>query len=315
MDNHQYSTAEILAYLRGDMPPADMYRLEKAALDDELLADALEGFSKMRERYSDEFILAKLEKNTTAVTPPKEEVVPVIALPRRKIPWERFMAAAVVVGILAIAINRFTDTEKHSKNSSEAGIATTQAPAEVNVLHDSTLPPQTDVAVMSPTEAPGNTALAEGKKVIAKKTATAAKKEPVALTDAAPEKGNIASIESVSTFDGYTADKSITPRTMTQPRTLAPASGRQQKGLAASTDTSKYLPQNGWQPLISGLQEIALPEGTLLEITIGEKGRINEMNITPFAAEKEKALLEKLLKTTEPWITPNKKTEKFVWMW
>jgi len=315
MDNQPYSTAEILAYLRGDMPLADRHRLEKAALDDELLADALEGFGKMRERYSDEFILAKAENLATKANPVNETTTKVVSIPARRVNWQRFMAAAVVVGILAIAINRFTGKEIPSKTEAQEEVATIKATPEVNLLQDSNLPAPTDIAVAPTTVAPYPEPKTEAKKKTPETPAKVAPKTPPAVKEGSPEQGNLASVESVSSQEGYMADKSVASKTMTQPRTLAPAAGYRQKGLTASIDTSVCQPNMNWQDFIIGLQRIKLPEGTQLTFNIDENGSVSEWNIAPFVAEKDKARLQKLLKSTEPWKVPNKKSAQLVWVW
>jgi hypothetical protein len=45
---YQYSAEDIQRYLDGKMDPAGMHALEKAALEDPFLADAIEGFREMR---------------------------------------------------------------------------------------------------------------------------------------------------------------------------------------------------------------------------------------------------------------------------
>ncbi|MCU0375703.1 MAG: hypothetical protein MUF24_10380 [Chitinophagaceae bacterium] len=315
MDNHQYSTAEILAYLRGHMPPADRHRLEQAALDDELLADALEGFGKMREKYSDEFILNRVEKQVIAETEAKEVAAPVVLLPRRRVPWERFMAAALVVGILAIAVKRFTGSDAAIKKPAEINIATTQAPAKAPPLQDSTMPAQTNIAIATPATAPEKGSLAANNKPMAEKPTGSTSKKISVVKEGVPDQGNLALLEPVKDLDGYAADKPIAPRSMAQPRMASPVMNTPQKGFAASTDTSAYIPKNGWQTLSTALQSISLPAATQLTISIDENGRINAWNITPFAAEREKKQLDKLLKTTEPWMIPNKKSAQFVWVW
>lgn len=42
--NKTYTAAEIASYHAGTMPAGEMYALEKAALEDPFLADALEGY-------------------------------------------------------------------------------------------------------------------------------------------------------------------------------------------------------------------------------------------------------------------------------
>lgn len=313
MDNKPYSTAEILAYLRGEMPLADRHRLEKAALDDDLLADALEGFGKMRERHSDEFILEKSKSLTEKANLVNETTPKVVSIPSRKVNWYRFMAAAVVVGVLAIAINRFTGDEIPSKTEPNEAIVTIKATPEVNLLQDSNLPAPTDIAVTPSASAPDPKAKALKK--TPEMPAKVAAKTPPAIKEESQEMSNLASIESVSGQGGYMADKSVASKTMTQPRTLSPAAGYRQRGLIASIDTSLCQPNMTWQDLITGFQRINLPEGTRLTFNIDENGQVGQWNIAPSVVDKDKAQLQQLLKSTEPWKLPNKKSAQLVWVW
>jgi hypothetical protein len=53
-NNNKYSTEDIRKYLDGELPDAEMQALEKAALEDPFLADAIEGFEESR-RHVDSF--------------------------------------------------------------------------------------------------------------------------------------------------------------------------------------------------------------------------------------------------------------------
>jgi hypothetical protein len=45
-----YTAEDIQRYLAGGMEPAEMHALEKAALDDAFLAEAIEGYESMKEQ-------------------------------------------------------------------------------------------------------------------------------------------------------------------------------------------------------------------------------------------------------------------------
>ena len=86
-DNHisTWSMTDVQRYLRGELPPAEMHRLEKLALDDPFLADALEGLQN--HAPVDEHIAELRNRLETRVTSEKKP----IRLPRLKI------AAAIIL--------------------------------------------------------------------------------------------------------------------------------------------------------------------------------------------------------------------------
>lgn len=55
-----YSSNDIQKYLKGDLSPAQMHEMEKAAMEDPFLADAIEGMEMTRNEYGDEIINANL---------------------------------------------------------------------------------------------------------------------------------------------------------------------------------------------------------------------------------------------------------------
>ena len=91
----QYSAADIQRYLDGNMSAADMHALEKAALDDPFLADAIEGMQQTREQHDASLITANLQDISRRVyerTKKEERKTRVIAFR-----WWQIAAAAVVI--------------------------------------------------------------------------------------------------------------------------------------------------------------------------------------------------------------------------
>jgi hypothetical protein len=86
-----FTTADIEKYHKGLLSPKEMHDLEKAALDDPFLADALEGYTVSGVNMTAD--LAELKERLSEKTE-KNKVVP-MALPRKPFPWLR--AAALVV--------------------------------------------------------------------------------------------------------------------------------------------------------------------------------------------------------------------------
>jgi len=97
-NNHSktWSDSDIRMYLNGELSPREMHELERAALDDPFLADALEGY---RTVPPEETGWDDLRTRLAARIDKKEQ--------RRAIPWFRrsaFRVAAVVIGLLGIGL-------------------------------------------------------------------------------------------------------------------------------------------------------------------------------------------------------------------
>lgn len=128
-NNHIIYTAEdIKRYITGAMPPEEMHAIEMAALDDPLLAEAMEGYELMEQKdWSPE--LAALKQNFTK----KNEQAPVLPISKSTtFKWWKAAAAILVVGTAATTAYLFT--EKKNSIASEA-VAKTES---VNTATDST---------------------------------------------------------------------------------------------------------------------------------------------------------------------------------
>ncbi|MGC4104231.1 energy transducer TonB [Ferruginibacter sp.] len=117
-----YTAKDIAAYLSGKLSPLEMHAMEKAALDDPFLAEAMEGYAGMQEDGWKEQ-LAALKTGFAK----ESGQAKVIALPRRKNNWWKVAAAVLLLGgtaTLAYLLNT-------SKKVDQPAIAqqTTTAPA------------------------------------------------------------------------------------------------------------------------------------------------------------------------------------------
>jgi hypothetical protein len=103
MDKHKpyqpgYNFSDIERYLKGELSPAEMHALEKAALSDPFLADAIEGYGTQSLRQSQSDLTAIREM----IAGHKEEEARIITLPRKPIRWQ--MIAAVLILVCATSI-------------------------------------------------------------------------------------------------------------------------------------------------------------------------------------------------------------------
>lgn len=137
-----YTAADIEKYWKGQLTPTQMHALEKAAMDDPFLADALEGYRRAPQPVAP--VLDALAKQLAERVEDKK----VVALP--KIKWWRAAAAAVVLlggSVLAYQLF-FTPKQKN-----EIATISKKQPVTVNAIVDTVLTTETflntDTAITS----------------------------------------------------------------------------------------------------------------------------------------------------------------------
>lgn len=105
----QYNAEDIRRYVQGELSPAEMHRMEKAALDDPFLADAMEGYSEAIESsglpsvdtgYND--LQKALEER---VKQKDRQLAPVIRFKW----WQAAAAAAVIISAGVLSYNSYKD--------------------------------------------------------------------------------------------------------------------------------------------------------------------------------------------------------------
>src|SRR5687768_15504543 len=100
--NHPYTAEDIRRYLQGEMPEAEMHALEKAALDDPMLADAIEGFQASIAAHGEVKTLQDVEAlNRTFAE--RFHKVPVKQFPL----WQVAAAAVVIIIAGVVTFNYF----------------------------------------------------------------------------------------------------------------------------------------------------------------------------------------------------------------
>jgi len=109
-----YSAADIRRYVQGKMSPHDMHAMEKAALDDPFLADAIEGMQQALQEHDETLVTGQLQElqqqlaERTAETNKKSRVI--------AIRWWQVAAAAAVLVIGSIWLYTLnTDSESKSE--------------------------------------------------------------------------------------------------------------------------------------------------------------------------------------------------------
>ena len=166
-----YSAVDIQKYLSGEMNISEMYAIEKAALDDPLLAEAIEGYEVMEQKDWSRELSELKEKLTPAEN---KTVLPIYSF--RK--WWRIAAAVVIIGSGIVITYLFNS--KNPKNSPNIAKTTTLDSAPViktdsliTANNSSTVPgtvandSQENLSIATAKNKPGSTSndlLAEAKK-------------------------------------------------------------------------------------------------------------------------------------------------------
>jgi TonB family protein len=109
-DHIIYTAKDIKRYFAGEMLPAERHAIEMAALDDPLLAEAMEGYELMEQNdWSNE--LAALQKK---LNEEKKEATPVITLTQNQtIKWWKAAAAVLVLGTAATTAYFFNGSREN----------------------------------------------------------------------------------------------------------------------------------------------------------------------------------------------------------
>lgn len=136
-DNKQFTAADIEKYHKGQLSPKEMHALEKAALDDAFLADALEGYAVTRIEVNSD--IAELEKRLADKTE-KGKVIPIDDKRRASFPWLRAAAMIVVIASAGLFVYQFA----FNKESND--IAQSKSPnEEIKTTDSNSILPQTKI--------------------------------------------------------------------------------------------------------------------------------------------------------------------------
>ncbi|MBG9375110.1 carboxypeptidase-like regulatory domain-containing protein [Panacibacter sp. DH6] len=223
-----YSAQDIERYLAGGMSAKEMHDMEKAALQDPFLADAIEGYSDAAMQHS----YKHLNEINALLQAPKE-AAPVIAMPAKSFNWWRIAAMIVVLAGVGIFSWYLVGL-----NNAPAGKQQVAAVRQEDSLPVST-PPQT-LAKKADTQAgiamADNTAVGQSASSRMKQPGLATKPVPPAANKAmettvesADDQPFVAAAtmaDSVSTFPGVAPGLDIAKNDTKSARVSAPLQGR-----------------------------------------------------------------------------------------
>ena len=150
-----YTAKDIEQYLAGNLSPQQMHAMEKAALDDPFLAEAMEGYEAMKGKEWNSTLVALREEVAA-----KGAVAKVIPLHRSKSNWWKAAAAILIIGGGATFTILFNNTKKEETPGIEI------AETKVTVIDSTLLPGNTPPPSATVSLNPSATATSEDKKTI-----------------------------------------------------------------------------------------------------------------------------------------------------
>lgn len=128
-----YSAADIERYFRGGMTTAEMHAMEKAALDDPFLAEAMEGYEAVRGTDWNRSLAALKEDFAGKAAPAK-----LVVMHQSRTNWWKAVAAILFIGT-GTALTYFLT--RQSANHENPGIATITTTPQQDAIKDSAAPP------------------------------------------------------------------------------------------------------------------------------------------------------------------------------
>jgi CarboxypepD_reg-like domain/Gram-negative bacterial TonB protein C-terminal len=206
MNNEKiYTAADFASYHAGTMPAQDMHALEKAALEDPFLSDALDGYVHTNTAMAD------IETLKGKLLPKEKDETKVVAIPSNK-NWMRAAASIIIVfgvGYLFYNINK--------KDNADSSLADNKIQQEIKV----------DSIIAEPNKMDGET-----------KVATTQGLTTESQTNSTPSNGFI----KLDTTTLQLADNnfSTTPSTVTQPAAPATMEAYKTEEVAADLVAKQY---------------------------------------------------------------------------
>jgi TonB family protein len=150
-----YTARDIEQYLAGNLSPLQMHAMEKAALDDPFLAEAMEGYEAVQNKEWNNHLVALREEIAN-----KGTVAKVIPLHKSKSNWWKAAAAVIIIGGGATFTVLFNNNKKEDTDKTQIAQAKT-------TLSDSVLlPANATPASVTKTLIPSASATIEEKKTV-----------------------------------------------------------------------------------------------------------------------------------------------------
>jgi hypothetical protein len=127
----QYTAADIQRYVQGKLSPREMHAMEKAALDDPFLADAIEGYQQALQEHDDKLVAAQLQQLQQHIQQP--EAVKTAAAPVIPFRWWQVAAAAAIIIITGFWMYTLFNRTETASSLQVAKVTTNEKAAQQQV--------------------------------------------------------------------------------------------------------------------------------------------------------------------------------------
>ena len=105
-----FTAADIEKYWAGKLSASEMHAMEKAAMDDPFLADAMEGYKNRTTIISDlNTLRERFDKRVIALAP-------VVPLKQKKFPWLKVAAAVIIVGGIGVLVQQLVFSDRNQSS-------------------------------------------------------------------------------------------------------------------------------------------------------------------------------------------------------
>lgn len=219
-----YTAADIEQYLAGSLSPLQMHAMEKAALDDPFLAEAMEGYAAVQNKEWNNHLVALREEIANKGT--KAKVIP---LHKSKSNWWKVAAAAVII------LGGATFTILFNNDNKEDADKIQIAQAKTTVIDSSLLSENTKTTSVTENLNPSASATMEEKKALPGSIAKL--EEPVKTTDKyIPDPGG-AQLKPATPVATTTANENVNTIVAVPPESINPSAA----GASSTNDLAKEI--------------------------------------------------------------------------
>ncbi|MCS3795748.1 carboxypeptidase regulatory-like domain-containing protein [Niastella sp. OAS944] len=241
----QYSAADIQRYVQGKLSAAEMHAMEKAALDDPFLADAIEGYQQAFDEEQENVVTGQIQQLQQQFNARTNRTARVVAFKPFRY-WQAAAAAAVVfiiTGVWLFSLNK----NAPSQQTDVVAIAKTEQPQQQSApsLADSDKTGINKDSI-STTEVAANTHPNENKIATGKPKAQAPKmqesyKNANVTTERAPVAAASPQVNDASTYFAQTEKKEVMANKNTEPAPAAapPVAMAKAKALRMAEEKAK----------------------------------------------------------------------------
>jgi cytoskeletal protein RodZ len=287
---YQYSAEDIQRYLDGKMDPAGMHALERAALEDPFLADAIDGFREMRPNLKEDIMEMQNKLSEKKQEDRKRRWIPIAIALLLLLSFGGWLMFREDGGQQQIAQQEGSQpTTQEMTQPAQDSMANSGTEDNTGVPSD----PTKDLAANKP----DNTKAEESKpaEVAATKVTSAAKgTEPATSADAAPATAPVASVDAAARKSSESAKKTLTAPAKSEAelskqadaQTAAPTARKKGAYQFETLEMAKNVePVTGWTAFAKYIQSsmqrpagglhgtvgtnfIVAPDGTISDVTV-----------------------------------------------